>query len=89
MSSIPKTLAGWNGLRCLTVAAAVARGLAVWRLEDRTLMLFPGAWYPYIPDGYEMETIDGRTIRFGRTTDRDTRYGFLAFGICCRRGRYE
>lgn len=44
--------------------------------------LFPGEWYDYIPEGFEVINISGETERFKRgETDDDKRYGCLAYGF--------
>ena len=46
------------------------------------LMLFPGEWYPHIPEGFEIVRIDFRRGTFERgKTSNDIRFGCLAFGV--------
>ena len=69
------------------VSADQARGLGMqrWTESDESagdLWLFPVEWYNAIPEGFEVETIDGEQKRFSRRTcGRDSRYGALAYGI--------
>lgn len=69
----------WNALRAMTKAELLSMGLGNW---DGRLMLFPGKWYAFIPEGFEVETISGGREKFQRgVTDDDIRFGSLAYGI--------
>jgi hypothetical protein len=50
--------------------------------DGKTLWLVPVGMYDAIPEGTELENINGKKIIFKRgVTDRDQRYGALAYGI--------
>ena len=69
------------------VSEGQARGLGMqrWTESDESagdLWLFPAEWYEAIPEGFEVEAIDGEQKRFSqRTCSRDRRQGALAYGI--------
>jgi hypothetical protein len=58
-------------------------GLRSWEArEGLTLFLFPGEWYSYIPEGFEVVTLRYNREVFARgVSDDDTRFGYLAYGI--------
>lgn len=44
--------------------------------------LYPGEWYDYIPEGYEVVTITGKKEPFRKgKTDDDIRFGCLPYGF--------
>lgn len=49
---------------------------------DGGLFLFPQEWYPDIPEGFPVETINGKIVKFvpGKT-DNDVGVGMLAYGV--------
>ncbi|AGM11429.1 hypothetical protein M199_gp237 [Halogranum tailed virus 1] len=54
-------------------------GLRCWKESH---YLFPHEWYDYIPEGFEVVTIMGRTEEFEQgVTDNDKRFGVLSYGI--------
>ena len=56
----------------------LALGMQHW---DESLWLFPYEWFPIIPEGLVLKTINGETITFNEhTTPSDTRYGMLSYG---------
>lgn len=70
----------WESLRERTVMELRTMGCQLW--DSSKLVLFPAGWFPYIPDGYEVLTINGTAKRFDRaTTSDDRRFGALAFGV--------
>ena len=57
-------------------------GVGAWEKTDTHIhYLFPAEWYDYIPEGYEIVTINGSVKKFvhGETPD-ERRFGMLAFG---------
>lgn len=77
--SPPSTPKEWEALKTLPKNSLKELGL---RDFDGRLMLFPGEWYNYIPDGFEVEVVSGKTRNFKRgTDDDDIRFGCLAYGI--------
>lgn len=72
-------MGAWVNLRTMTRAELKALGCGNW---DRRLMLFPGEWYAFIPNGFEIVNISGRSKPFvrGETSD-DIRFGCLAYGV--------
>lgn len=75
----------WGRLTTLSASTLRAIGCRPWEEPDENgtvLMLFPWEWYSHIPEGFEVEDIDGEAIRFRRgKTDSDKRFGVLAYGI--------
>ena len=66
-------------LRKLDREARLKAGMRKW---DETLWLFPGEWYPYIPAGTEIVDIAGAVEKFvPGETDKDIRFGMLAYGF--------
>lgn len=62
------------------------RGWAVWDSKPdgtgRVLMLCPLADFQNVPDGVEMESINGKKVTKGKDyIDDDTRAGLLAYGL--------
>lgn len=52
------------------------------------LWVYPGEWYPAIPDGFEIVTISFQRKRFVRgVTDDDTRLGCLPYGFLAEHAR--
>lgn len=68
-------------LRKLPEDALRELGLQPWS-KDSGLWLFPAPWYDHIPEGFEVTTINDRSVSFdpGETSD-DRRYGALAYGV--------
>ena len=81
----PSDSEAWEALRCLDKNALIELGLRPWDESDHagyTLMLFPGEWYKYIPNGYRIVDINDVEEEFQTgITDNDIRLGMLAFGI--------
>jgi hypothetical protein len=50
--------------------------------EGKTLLLFPGEWYEFIPNGSKLIDIFWSAEVFEKgVTDDDIRYGALAYGV--------
>lgn len=49
--------------------------------ENSNLWLFPLWVVPLIPEGLMVTSISGETFPFDSTTDLDTRFGCVAFGL--------
>jgi len=50
--------------------------------EESKVWLFPGEWYPHIPEGYMVTDINGNDEPFEKgKTDDDIRFGCLSFGF--------
>lgn len=86
MPPVKEPPSDWQALRKMTSSELKALGMGVWSTASfpaRTaLMLLPGEWYAHIPDGYAVETINGKTSSFRKgKTDNDIRFGCLAYGI--------
>lgn len=89
----PSSREDWDALTHMSAAALRELGLRPWSKQestdsdsdivtDRTLWLFPAAWYAHIPDGFWIVNIFWRTDVFRPgVTDADTRFGCLAYGI--------
>jgi len=65
----------------LTREEAVELRFCKWD-EESDLYLFPLWMVPLIPDGLIVTSISGKTFPFdSKTTDTDTRFGCVAFGL--------
>ena len=73
----------WEALRSMSVSALKEMGLGVWGDENGfTLMLLPGEWHRHIPEGFQLESISGKSVVAGQDyIDDDIRFGCLAYGI--------
>lgn len=85
----PANSVQWEALRTMNEAALRRRGLGAWSNEEgdpaKGLMLFPGAWYDAIPEGFAVVDIFGEAETFKRgQSDNDTRFGFLPYGIIAK-----
>ncbi len=50
---------------------------------SRNLWLFTIKEYNMLPDGFILETINpGEIVTKGPNLDMDTRFGYLAYGVC-------
>lgn len=50
--------------------------------QGQCLWLLPGEWYNFIPDGFPLTCIDGKTKPFKKgETDDDTWFGCIAYGV--------
>jgi hypothetical protein len=50
--------------------------------KDKTLYLFPGEWYNFIPEGYLVDDVFGYREPFHKATNSpDIRYGCLCYGF--------
>jgi len=77
---IPKTVKEFNNLKKAPEPILFDIGMGKW---DDNLFLFPYEWYDYIPEGYEIVTINKDRETFQRgITDRDQRFGYLPYGFC-------
>lgn len=76
----------WRALRHMSPVALNELGCQQWDEPDdrgEVLMLFPGEWYPTIPEGHPITDIFGVTEAFKRGhRNDDSRYGVLSFGVC-------
>ena len=84
-SVVPSLPDMWEQLRSLSVDTLRSIGCGIWDEPDatgRALMLFPKEWYDHIPEGFEVDGIDGERETFKRGgTDDDYRFGCLAYGV--------
>lgn len=56
-------------------------GLQPWD-EERQIWLFPVEWYEYIPEGFDIITINEREKQFDPDEDsKEGRFGALPFGV--------
>lgn len=79
----PKTVEEFQFLKLLTKQNLKKLGLQMWDGDDHHIhWLYPSEWYPHIPNGMEIVSIDGSVEKFipGKTDD-DIRYGALSFGF--------
>ena len=76
---MPVTDEEFDHLRTLTVEALELVGLVRW--DESGLMLLPCEWYPLIPLGFEVVTINGEAKTFGPGMSPDARFGVLSFGL--------
>jgi hypothetical protein len=75
----PRTAGEFDSLRTLSDEALKFLCLGRW---DEHTWLYPGEWYAFIPDGYEIFDINGDTEKFvGGKTDDDIRFGCLPYGF--------
>ena len=73
----------WANLGRLPLDRVRQMGCQKWKDDDKGIhWLFPGQWYPHIPDGTKILFIDGEEGIFasGETGD-DIRFGALAYGF--------
>jgi hypothetical protein len=76
---VPTTVAEYDALKSAPDDILRDIGLQKW---DETTWLYPAEWYDYIPEGYEVFDILGKTEPFQKgTTDSDRRFGCLAYGL--------
>lgn len=73
----------WSKLAELPDNALEALGLQCWdRTVDGALWLFPAEWYPHIPAGLKVVTINEKVKGFAPgVTDDDQRFGALPYGV--------
>ena len=73
----------WSNLGKLPLARVRQMGCQIWKEDAKGIhWLFPGQWYPYIPNGTKIVSICGDEKSFVRgTTDDDIRFGALAYGF--------
>ena len=75
----PKTKEEYDNLKKVPHELLLDIGLGAW---EKGHYLYPAEWYDYIPEGYEVVFIDGRTGKFQRgITDDDRRFGCLPYGF--------
>lgn len=79
-STPPTTPEAWEALKSLSVAEFRAKGFGLWSATSK-LCLFPGEWYPHIPQGFPVTDIFGNEGTFSKAKDNETRMGCLAYGI--------
>ena len=76
---IPKTVSEFDAIKKAPSDVLKDIGLSKW---DEKIWLFPEEWYDYIPEGYEIVDIFGKTEKFQKgITDDDIRFGCLSFGL--------
>ena len=69
----------WADLANRSMLELVSMGCGNW---DGGLALFPAEWYPHIPEGMALATINGGVETFAAgVSDDDTRYGCLPYGV--------
>lgn len=80
VTAVPFSREAFESLRSMGEDELVEMGCG--RFDESGLMLFPREWYPFIPEGFLVDVIDGERRRFkpGETSD-DCRYGMLAYGL--------
>jgi len=66
----------------LLASAGRDRTVRLWDLAGRQIAQFEGTWMVFHPDGTQLATIDGNTIKLWRV---DTLDGLLARGCACLR----
>lgn len=71
---------GYIDFNNLTVEEAKELRFGKWD-EDSDLWLFPLWLVPLIPEGLEVTTISGETIKYDKNMDNDIRFGCVAYGI--------
>lgn len=82
----------WLNLSNLNTIQLVTMGFQRWDSPDannKVLMLIPGVWLKSIPNGLELESINGSRVIYDSEAkqgdpgyvDDDTRGGYLAYGI--------
>lgn len=77
----PLTTVEFDRLKTLTADELEDLGLRPWD-EDRRLMLLPDEWFPHIPDGVEVTTINRVREEFDREHESGgARFGVLAYGV--------
>lgn len=81
----PENRKEWfDALKKLPHEILVRMGLGVWREKH---YLYPGTWYNFIPEGYQVIDINGKEEKFYKgETDNDIRFGCLAYGFIKERG---
>ena len=79
-------LAFYSSVQNMTAQQRIDAGYRKWNDGDPILWLVPAAMYDSIPDGSLVVDIFYLPERFKHgVTDKDTRYGLLAFGVLCER----
>ena len=73
----------WKYLSKMPLDRVRQLGCQVWNDTEKGIhWLFPGEWYPYIPDWLDVLCIDGDIEKFQRgVTDDSIRFGALAYGF--------
>lgn len=73
----------WKNLSKIPLERIRQLGCQVWDDTEKGIhWLFPGEWYPYIPDGLDVLCINGDVKKFQRgVADDDIRFGALAYGF--------
>lgn len=79
----PQSAEDLNEVSKMPVEILKAMGLRAWDCEHGVeLWCYPGEWYNYIPDGYEMVDIFWQPEIFKRgVSDDDIRFGVLPYGF--------
>ena len=82
----PATAEAYRALTGLSVIELRELGLQPWKEKTEEpkgwLGLFPHEWYPYIPEGLLVLTINDELTAFHHgETDNDKRFGALPYGI--------
>ena len=74
-----KEYVNWDAL---TKEEAIELGFIVYSKETPNLLLLPLYILPILPIGTELVSINGNKIVYdGTNVDKDTRYGWIAYGI--------
>ena len=74
-----KEYVNWDAL---TKEEAIELGFIVYSKETPNLLLLPLYILPILPIGTELVCINGNKIVYdGTNVDKDTRYGWIAYGI--------
>ena len=77
---IPRSRSDWDAVKAAPRDILLSLECCVW--DESGLLLFPGEWYPYIPQGMKIRTInyEDKVFALGKT-DNDIRFGCLAYGL--------
>jgi len=74
----PRTEAEFDKLK--TAPESLLIDMCLVKCEDGHY-LYPGEWFDYIPEGYEVVDIHGEKIPFSKKLSDDIRFGCLAYGF--------
>lgn len=87
-AKLSESIANYDEELGLTKTELFELGLQPWGKEPETgkeLWLFPLSFYEHIPAGFPLVFIDWRRGEFmPHQTDKDTRFGYLAYGVLGR-----
>jgi len=74
----------WEMVRNLPATTLLELGCRPWEKNSSgtVLMLLPGEWFNFLPEGVQVEGIFGNVKAFSQeTSDDDIRFGVLAYGF--------